>query len=142
MPCSPYVNQHFGGKYHLHLQGRKSVEKETDALRMAKQYKLSVGYQLYRIERGRWRGGGCPVLISFPVTTVSPLNIEMCHFCGRTGPIAHLRNLKTLRVSAADPLRPYSRFSRPEPLLFLPSSSSFVLTRLSGPHSRYTTEKI
>jgi hypothetical protein len=32
--------------------------------------------------------------------------------------------------------RPYSRFSRPEPLLFLPSSSSIVLTRLSGPPSR------
>jgi hypothetical protein len=30
-------------------------------------------------------------------------------------------------------LRPYSRLSRPEPLLFLPSSSSVVLTRLSGP---------
>jgi hypothetical protein len=35
--------------------------------------------------------------------------------------------------------RPYSRFSRPKPLLFLPSSSSVVLTRLSGTHSRTTT---
>jgi hypothetical protein len=34
-----------------------------------------------------------------------------------------------------------SRFSRPEPLLFLPSSSSVVLTRLSGPRSRPTTSK-
>jgi hypothetical protein len=34
----------------------------------------------------------------------------------------------------------YSRFSRPEPLLFLPSSSSIVLTRLSGPRSRPTTK--
>jgi hypothetical protein len=32
-------------------------------------------------------------------------------------------------------LRPYSRLSRLEPLLFLPSSSSIVLTRLSGPRS-------
>jgi hypothetical protein len=32
--------------------------------------------------------------------------------------------------------RPYSRFCRPEPLLLLPSSSSIVLTRLSGPRSR------
>jgi hypothetical protein len=32
-------------------------------------------------------------------------------------------------------LRPYSRFSRPEPLLVLPSSSSVVLTRLGGPRS-------
>jgi hypothetical protein len=36
-------------------------------------------------------------------------------------------------VSAIEPLRPYSRFSRPEPLLCLSSSSSVVLTRLSGP---------
>jgi hypothetical protein len=35
-------------------------------------------------------------------------------------------------VSMTDP-QPYSPFSRPEPLCFLPSSS-FVLTRLSGPH--------
>jgi hypothetical protein len=36
-------------------------------------------------------------------------------------------------------LRPYSRLSRPEPLLFHPSSTSVVLTRLSGPRSRPTT---
>jgi hypothetical protein len=35
-------------------------------------------------------------------------------------------------------LRPYSRIYRPEPLLFLPSSSSVVLTRLSGLRSRPT----
>jgi hypothetical protein len=39
-------------------------------------------------------------------------------------------------VSAAYPLRPYSRISRQEQLLFLPSSSSIVLTRLSGPRPR------
>jgi hypothetical protein len=38
-------------------------------------------------------------------------------------------------------LRPYSRFSRPEPLLFLPSSSSIVLTRLNEPRSRPTTSQ-
>jgi hypothetical protein len=32
-------------------------------------------------------------------------------------------------------LRPYSRFSRPEPLLLIPNSSSIVITRLSGPRS-------
>jgi hypothetical protein len=37
--------------------------------------------------------------------------------------------------------RPYSRFSRPEPLLFHSSSSSIVLTRLSGPCSRSTTSQ-
>jgi hypothetical protein len=36
-------------------------------------------------------------------------------------------------------LRPYCRFSRPELLLFLPSSSSIVLTRMSGPRYRPTT---
>jgi hypothetical protein len=38
-------------------------------------------------------------------------------------------------------LRPYTRFFRPEPLLFLSSSSSIVLTRLSGPRSRPTTSQ-
>jgi hypothetical protein len=33
-------------------------------------------------------------------------------------------------------LRPYSRISRPEPLLSLQSISSVILTRLSGPRSR------
>jgi hypothetical protein len=28
-PCIPYVNQRFGGTYHLHLQGQKSAEQET-----------------------------------------------------------------------------------------------------------------
>jgi hypothetical protein len=37
--------------------------------------------------------------------------------------------------------RPYSRFFRPELLLFLPSSSSIVLTRLSGPRSRPTASQ-
>jgi hypothetical protein len=35
----------------------------------------------------------------------------------------------------------YLRLSRPEPLLFLPSSSSVVLTRLSGLRSRPTTSQ-
>jgi hypothetical protein len=38
-------------------------------------------------------------------------------------------------------LRPYARLSRPEPLLFFSSSSSIVLTRLSGPSSRPTTSQ-
>jgi hypothetical protein len=38
-------------------------------------------------------------------------------------------------------LRPYSRFYRPEPQPFLSSSSSIVLTRLSGPRSRPTTSQ-
>jgi hypothetical protein len=38
-------------------------------------------------------------------------------------------------------LRPYSRLSRPEPLLFLSSSFSIVLMRLSEPRSRPTTSQ-
>jgi hypothetical protein len=38
-------------------------------------------------------------------------------------------------------LRPYSLFSRPEQLLSLPSNSSIVFTRLSGPRSRPTTSQ-
>jgi hypothetical protein len=38
-------------------------------------------------------------------------------------------------------LWPYSRFSRPELLLFLSRSYSIVFTRLSGPHSRPTTSQ-
>jgi hypothetical protein len=38
-------------------------------------------------------------------------------------------------------LRPYSRLSKPEPLLFLPSSSSIVLTKLNGPRSRSITSQ-
>jgi hypothetical protein len=47
-------------------------------------------------------------------------------------------------VSATGPHGRYSRFSRPEPLLFHSSSSSVVVTRLSGPHSRppYLSEKL
>jgi hypothetical protein len=41
--------------------------------------------------------------------------------------------------SAWRSLRPYSRLSRPELLLLLPSSSSVALPRLSGPRSRHTT---
>jgi hypothetical protein len=32
-PCSPYINRSFGGTYHLHLQGRKSAERECSAER-------------------------------------------------------------------------------------------------------------
>jgi hypothetical protein len=38
-------------------------------------------------------------------------------------------------------LLPYSQISRPERLLFLPNSSSIVLTRLSGPRSTHTVRK-
>jgi hypothetical protein len=44
-------------------------------------------------------------------------------------------------VSATDFYGRILHFSRPESLLFLPSSSSVVLMRLSGPRSRPTTTK-
>jgi hypothetical protein len=46
-----------------------------------------------------------------------------------------------LRSQRNGSLRPYSRLSRPEPLLLLPSSCSVVLTRLSGPLSTPTTSQ-
>jgi hypothetical protein len=50
-------------------------------------------------------------------------------FCGQTVP----------RGQRDGSLRSYSRLFRRQTLLFLPSSSSFVMTRLSGPRSRPTT---
>jgi hypothetical protein len=47
--------------------------------------------------------------------------------------------LRVPRGQRDESLRPYSWLSRPEPLLFLPSSTSVALTRLSGPRSRPTT---
>jgi hypothetical protein len=44
-------------------------------------------------------------------------------------------------ISTTDPYDRILVFSRPKPLLLLRSSSSTVLTRLSGPHSRPTTSK-
>jgi hypothetical protein len=58
-----------------------------------------------------------------------PLLGEMvANFCGQRVP----------RGQRDGSLQPYSRFSRLEPLLFLPSSSATVLMRLSGPRSRPT----
>jgi hypothetical protein len=44
-------------------------------------------------------------------------------------------------ISAADPYGGYSHFSKPEPLLSISSSSSVILRRPSGPHSRPTTSQ-
>jgi hypothetical protein len=45
---------------------------------------------------------------------------------------------KKLRGQRDGSLRPYSRFSRQEPLLFYQVAPQFVLTRLSGPRSNLT----
>jgi hypothetical protein len=52
---------------------------------------------------------------------------------------AKFRRYRVQRVQRDRSLRPYSRLSRPEQLLFLSRSSSIVLTKLSGPRSRPTT---
>jgi hypothetical protein len=48
-----------------------------------------------------------------------------------------------LRIESASATDPHGRIYgfRPEPLVFLPSSSSVILTRLSGPRSRPTTSQ-
>jgi hypothetical protein len=45
-------------------------------------------------------------------------------------------------VSVTDPYGSILGFSRPEPLSFLPNSSSIVLTRLRGPRSRPTSGSV
>jgi hypothetical protein len=56
-----------------------------------------------------------------------PYTERNANFCGQRVP----------RGQRDGSLQPYSRLSRPEPLLFLSSSSSIVLTRQSG--SRFQT---
>jgi hypothetical protein len=53
------------------------------------------------------------------------------NFCGQLVPLGRDGSLQ-----------PYSQISRQEALLFLSSSSSIVLTRLSGPCSKPTSQKI
>jgi hypothetical protein len=54
---------------------------------------------------------------------------------------ANFCGYRVLRGQHNGYLQQYSRFSRPEPLLFLSSSSFIVVTRLSGPCSRPTTSQ-
>jgi hypothetical protein len=35
VPSSPYVNWHFGGTYHLHVQGRNLAEQEPSVQQVA-----------------------------------------------------------------------------------------------------------
>jgi hypothetical protein len=49
---------------------------------------------------------------------------------------ANFFGYRVLRGQSDGSLRPYSRISRPETLLFLPNCSSVLLTTLSGPRSR------
>jgi hypothetical protein len=55
--------------------------------------------------------------------------------------VATFADREVLRGQHNESPRPYSQLSRSEPLLSLLSSSSAVLTRLSGPRSRPTTSQ-
>jgi hypothetical protein len=68
------------------------------------------------------------------LTKQPPLDGEVsANFCGQREP----------RGQRDGSIQAYSRLSKPEPLLFLPSSFSILLTRLSGARYRLTTsEKI
>jgi hypothetical protein len=67
------------------------------------------------------------IINSLVLVCVRTIQIERSPLVGEVS-----ANVCTWRQRNGPP-RPYSRFSRPEPLLFLPCSSSIVLTRLSGP---------
>jgi hypothetical protein len=94
---------------------------------------------------------------------VGEVGANFCEYCSKTelrglSPRANYSDRTTadfresycqlLRIEGVSPgkrrgyLRPYSRFPRLEPLLFLSSSPSIVLTKLSEPHSRPTPRKI
>jgi hypothetical protein len=65
--------------------------------------------------------------------------IERQPLVGEVG--ANFRGYMVPRGQHEGPPSPYSRISRPEPLLSLCSSSSILATRLSGPRSRPTTSQ-
>jgi hypothetical protein len=70
---------------------------------------------------------------SMPTERPPLVGKNSANFCGYIEP----------RDQCDGSLRLYSRFSRPERILFLSSSSSVVLTRMSGPRSRpITCQKI
>jgi hypothetical protein len=85
--------------------------------------------QNYNISKTKFRGLSPQANYT---TERPPLVGEVsANFCGE----------RVSRVQRNGSPRPYSRFSRPKLLIFLPSSSSIVLMRLSGPRSRPTTSQ-
>jgi hypothetical protein len=84
----------------------------------------------YERERGKKLLGPCP-LTNKPTERPPHVNEVSDSFYG----------WRVSRSERDGSLRSYSRFSRPDMLLFLSSSSSVVLTRLSGLRSRPTTSK-
>jgi hypothetical protein len=78
--------------------------------------------------------GGTLNKIPWPESASELYRPSYCSFSTKLVPTFADRGFHVINVT--DPLRPYSRFSRPGPLLLLPSSPSVVLTTLSGPRSR------
>jgi hypothetical protein len=60
---------------------------------------------------------------TIPIERLPLVGEVSANFCG----------WRVSRGQRNESLLPYSRFPRPEPLLFLPNSSSVVLTRLVAP---------
>jgi hypothetical protein len=94
-------------------------------------YMRALCWQIYWTVLARWRD--LKDWISWPDSAS-----ELCRPSDRRLSVKSLLTFADRRcrvVCVTGTLRPYSRLSRPEPLLqyFLPSSSSIVLKRLSGP---------
>jgi hypothetical protein len=71
-----------------------------------------------------------------------PIRVKCVHLGGKDSFTSFCSPKQNLLLKERDGFqRPYSRFSRPGLLLFLPSSSSVVLTRQSGPRSKPTTSQ-
>jgi hypothetical protein len=82
---------------------------------------LMGGYQQFSKTKTKLRG---------PIPTERP---PLVHWVS-----ANFCRQKVSRGQSNGSLQPYSQLSRPEPLLFLPSSSSIIFTRLSGHRARST----
>jgi hypothetical protein len=101
-------------------------------------YRLYIRSRNLKSGKGPTKGRRAIIIInSVAIVRKRTIPTERPPFIGEVG--ANFCGLKVSRGQRNGSSRPYSRFSRPEPLLFLPSSSSIVITRLSGFCSRSTT---
>jgi hypothetical protein len=103
-------------------------------------YLHTADYTCALLEHFKW-GSWAPYTGAFLLTPWSESTSELYRSSNRRLSAKWLQTFCRERVPRGQcdgSLRPYSRFSRQEPLIFLSSSSSVVLTRLSGPRSRPT----
>jgi hypothetical protein len=100
------------------------------------QHNLEVNYNIHKTTTNKqtpW-----PFVCERTISTKIPPFVSEVTVCQRS----HCQLLRIVCVAwSALWIWPYSRFSRPEPLLFLPSSSLIVLMGLSGSRSRPTTSQ-